>query len=577
MSDDHSDLYLSKKDSDVTLEINGTELPAHRSILSKGSEYFKAMFACPFIEAKSSTITLNETNSDAFKVVLKYIYTSSVEFECEVPIHSSSFDGIFAIFVCARYYLVDDLAKEALLFVKKNCPTPQMLNIAIEYCIDELITYSTFSIQMKAHGIVKNKVFDKLSCRALEHLLKHRLNTRESTVFKALVSWMRANPDDSALFPQMLDHIDLYLLEKKEMEVLFKPEELIDRNLCENLLTQQRKRAKEVLKLVNLDVIGGVNGIRIIEGIICWPSKSAIHIEPERRKKVVIVDLKELFLLNYFKLALRHNVSYTVSVSKDARTWECVIDRSNHTCFGWQELYFEARLVRFIRFESTSWFLTIDADMEALYSTKSVEIDPATTIIIPKQNVAPMKMVFRQNASDISGAYISGDETNGHMKHGIRHGYRSIILQLSQPYIIGSLKLLLKEESSYYIKIAATGVDSFTFVKKDWKLVFMETNASGWRTVTFKKQPRLAPRAYIVDLAEEDDNGEAEEPSEDDNTTPSIARLSAWPEATACDDSNGSTFSPPPQHIFNGRPKSEHVQITHKAFFVNSFPGSLFD
>uniref|UniRef100_A0A7E4V116 F5/8 type C domain-containing protein n=1 Tax=Panagrellus redivivus TaxID=6233 RepID=A0A7E4V116_PANRE len=210
--------------------------------------------------------------------------------------------------------------------------------------------------------------------------------------------------------------------------------------------------------------------------------------EPEYRKKEIIVDLKNPFLLNCLKLVLKSNASYTVSVSKDARTWKRVINRSKYSCFGRQELYFKARLVRFIRFKSKTYFsMSIDADMEVLYSTKSVEIDPATTIIIPKQNVAPTKMVLMcdiHRNSDVSGAYISGNEIDGHMEHGIRHGYRSIILQLSQPYIIGSLKLLLKEESSYYIEVMGILIN-----KKSWTRVFTEENVSGWRIATFPRQP----------------------------------------------------------------------------------------
>uniref|UniRef100_A0A7E5A1G1 BTB domain-containing protein n=1 Tax=Panagrellus redivivus TaxID=6233 RepID=A0A7E5A1G1_PANRE len=240
MSDDRNNLYLSKKDSDVTLVIGETELRAHRSILSEGSEYFQAMFSNNFIEAKSDRIILKETNKHVFKVVLEYIYTRSVEYIYDDAIDSHSFDKIFAIFACARYYIVDDLVNEVLLFVEENCPATQMLNNAIEYSIDELITSSTMFFQANAHNIVKYETFEQLTPLAVEHLLKHRLNTRESTIFEALVKWMRTYPEDSAWFPHLLDYIDLYLIEKEQLNILFAPTKLMNRNFCRNLLTPQR-------------------------------------------------------------------------------------------------------------------------------------------------------------------------------------------------------------------------------------------------------------------------------------------------------------------------------------------------
>uniref|UniRef100_A0A7E4VKF8 BTB domain-containing protein n=1 Tax=Panagrellus redivivus TaxID=6233 RepID=A0A7E4VKF8_PANRE len=469
MTDEGYRTYLSKHPSDVTLIIDEIKFPAHRSILSKRSEYFRAMFSNNFAEAKFTTFTLKDTKLKAFKALLKYIYNG------DLFNHRFTLDDNFQILTCAQYYLVDALVEKTIHHIK-TLDHILVLDKALEYHVDELVSFSTEWIERQTFFESAFKNFNDLSSMAVEHILKLklRLNMEEALIFKVLVGWMRANPEHSSLFPELLEHIDLYLIKEEHFILLFEPSSLIDRNFCENLLRQQREKANAPQTIINKNVINNIKELRIVEGDACVNSFGAIF------------DLKKQFLLNCLKLTLKNFSSYTVSVSTEMRDWDLVIDRSNYRCVGRQVLYFAEHPVRFIRFQAhnDANFHHIPADLEALYSTDLFEIDPATTLSIPKHNIVPLEETSKSGESTVT--FIEGSLIDGCIRHKINGG--SIIFKWPQPYLIGSLKFMLKEESSYGIQIKATN-DAGT-----WKYVWSESNAIGLRVATFKMQPVMFVR-----------------------------------------------------------------------------------
>lgn len=62
----------------MTLVVGNTKIPAHKAVLSARRSYFEKLFAGGFSEAKQPEIEL-QVPLDAFKVILRFIYTHSVE------------------------------------------------------------------------------------------------------------------------------------------------------------------------------------------------------------------------------------------------------------------------------------------------------------------------------------------------------------------------------------------------------------------------------------------------------------------------------------------------------------------
>uniref|UniRef100_A0A7E4W2E1 Fibronectin type-III domain-containing protein n=1 Tax=Panagrellus redivivus TaxID=6233 RepID=A0A7E4W2E1_PANRE len=124
-------------------------------------------------------------------------------------------------------------------------------------------------------------------------------------------------------------------------------------------------------------------------------------------------------------------------------------------CCRLQALYFEERVVRFVRIQCTDLFLKIDANIEALYSTDPFEIDPETTLVVPNQNIVPTEMSYEWDTVT-GGGYIDGYIVDGYVQHEI-DSTSMIIFQFLQPYFIGSIKLLLDYTSSFVVAISSNG------------------------------------------------------------------------------------------------------------------------
>uniref|UniRef100_A0A7E5A131 BTB domain-containing protein n=1 Tax=Panagrellus redivivus TaxID=6233 RepID=A0A7E5A131_PANRE len=459
----YNDQYFNKKDFDVKLVIDNKEIPAHRSILSEKSEYFKAMFSSDFAEANADRIVLKDVNLKAFEYVLKYMYINSNHEWFDKCIPS---EELFEVLACAQFFMVD-LASRLVKKLKNIRRNSLLLNDALAYSVDELVSHATEHILKQVTFCMNKQLFEELSPLAVEHLLKLSLHTLESDIFKALVWWMRNNPVHSDAFPRLLELIELHLLDEKQLEMLFQPTPLIERDFYETLLTEQQILAQRVQKVNNENVVK--DNFRIVNGRKVL--KDELNLVLARNAYCITIDLKHLFVLNCLKFDLKVNAGYAITVSKNMRRWECVIDHFEYNCVGLQVLYFDECAVRFVSIRFQDKFLYADisvSNIEALYSTDPFEKDHKTGLSIPNHH--------------IETKLIDGYSMNDHVNHEVG-GHDNIIYQFLQPYVIGSLKLLLNEESSYYVEVATKN--------GEWTRVFTEKHVTGWRIVTFVHQPVL--------------------------------------------------------------------------------------
>eukprot|EP01069_Polyplicarium_translucidae_P003934 Polyplicarium_translucidae@DN2451_c0_g1_i2.p1 len=76
--------------SDVTLIAGGTSFPVHRCVLAARTQYFSCMFSNSMLETKRDAITMEGWTAAAFRAMLHFIYTGSlnsgldIERQCEL-------------------------------------------------------------------------------------------------------------------------------------------------------------------------------------------------------------------------------------------------------------------------------------------------------------------------------------------------------------------------------------------------------------------------------------------------------------------------------------------------------------
>ncbi|XP_054163686.1 speckle-type POZ protein-like [Oppia nitens] len=78
LSENYSDLLKEGKYSDVKLIVDGTELPAHKSILSARSPVFNAMFSSDMSENRENIIRIDDLTKEVIEELLNFIYSGKV-------------------------------------------------------------------------------------------------------------------------------------------------------------------------------------------------------------------------------------------------------------------------------------------------------------------------------------------------------------------------------------------------------------------------------------------------------------------------------------------------------------------
>ena len=143
-----SHLYLNETLADVYFlvksNLNGNpceRIPAHKLILSIGSQVFMAMFNGNFAESSKATLTssneieIPDVELEPFLKMLKYFYTDEL---CIDP------DSVMSTLYVAKKYAVNELEKGCVDFLKSNLRTEnafmllQQANIFDEYHLSEL-------------------------------------------------------------------------------------------------------------------------------------------------------------------------------------------------------------------------------------------------------------------------------------------------------------------------------------------------------------------------------------------------------------------------------------------------------
>lgn len=178
--------------ADVTFIVEDIKIPAHKTILSARSSYFNAMFQPGgFKEANQTEIELN-VPLNAFRVILKYIYTGWMSFadlECT---------EIIELYDLANQYGFDSLQKAILHYLEanltlENCVT--ILNAAQRYAIDHLQNWCLMFMDINPTDLLERDTFKELSMGSLCALLKRdTFCAPENKIFNAICNWHTRNP-----------------------------------------------------------------------------------------------------------------------------------------------------------------------------------------------------------------------------------------------------------------------------------------------------------------------------------------------------------------------------------------------
>jgi len=121
--------------SDVTFVVNGTKIPAHKSILAARCEYFSRMFASGMEECHSNEIQVQDCTAGQFNWFLKVLYGG---FGIYPTIRLADVVGIFRL---TEKYQITDLSRSGLKLIRSKTHeknVQMMLKAACELDHEEL-------------------------------------------------------------------------------------------------------------------------------------------------------------------------------------------------------------------------------------------------------------------------------------------------------------------------------------------------------------------------------------------------------------------------------------------------------
>lgn len=229
---------------------------------------------------------------------------------------------------------------------------------------------------------------------------------------------------------------------------------------------------------------------------ICNDRQHQKFVNHRREPNSIIVKLSKVYLVNYIEMLLRdadqRSYSYYIDVSLDGTQYKRLIDRTTTYCRSWQFLHFSTHPVQFIKLVGTrdldsSLWTTFDvAGFKAIYNDNQHEnVHKDLGLLRPTSNVAIPKV----GAIVLGGGWNCGMLNENMGDFSCHQKNDQIVLQLNQPYHIGSLRLLLgcngshTNQYSFYIE---TSLDN-----RDWKMAVdkREESLSGWQKFEFEERP----------------------------------------------------------------------------------------
>ncbi|XP_024085008.1 BTB/POZ domain-containing protein 9 isoform X2 [Cimex lectularius] len=513
LSDDIKALYLNDDYSDVTLRVEGESFKAHKVILAARSEYFRALLYGGMRESSQTEISLCVSNVVAFKSLLKYIYTGRLSLAtledvtldilglahqygfqnlekaiCDFFIDSLSTQNVFSIYDAARLYQLKNLTETCKTYIDQNIPST-------------LASHTNSFLLLSAEGLK-------------EIIERHSFYAPELEIFKIVLAWCEANNmKGTPQLQHVLSAVRFELMSLEDLCTVVRPSGLVASETILDALEQQTSLRCNALRYrgtlnVNVNMAEPCWGTQVLQGEM----KSALldgntmnydmengytrHSINDVRDSIII-KLGSQCIVNHIKMLLwdkdLRSYSYYIEVSIDKKDWVRVIDHTNYYCRSWQKLYFEPRVVNYIRIVGT--YNTVNpvfhiVALEVMYSTDNfVLVDGLIkplyhNVATTKESASVIEGVCRTRNSLLDGNLVY-DWNNGYTCHQIGSG--AILVQLGQPYMIDSMSLLLWDRDDrsyrYYVEVSVN--------KKNWEIVWdkREEDCQSWQLIVFPIRP----------------------------------------------------------------------------------------
>lgn len=511
LSADIGNLFNNTDYCDITLIVEGIEFRVHKIILAARSEYFRALLFSGMKETNCESIELNDAKSDAFQLLLRYIYTGKISLRNEKE------ESVIDLLSLVHQYGLIELQKsisdylESILDIKNVC---SIYDIASLYQLVSLQETCARCIDKNCAVLIKQNTLLNLSCDSLASIIsRDSFSLPEVEIFNVVKEWHEFNRIET---PKniLIDKIRLPLMKLEEMlkEVrnsnLFDPDTILDAIKTKTESNNMSLKFRGCLypneniatNRYQAIVIKGEFKSALLDGDVVnydFDRGFTYHPIDESNQNSIVIKLGQPSIFNQIKLLLWdkdvRSYSYYIEISMDEEDWVRILDYSNYLCRSWQNLYFKSVVARYIRIvgvRNTANRIFHLVSMEVRYTLDRYDL--FSELIVPNYNVASslhsscvLEGVSRTRNALINGDYKNYDWDSGYTCHQLGSGWISI--HLAQPYVLSSMRLLLWDcDNRSYSYCIETSIDQST-----WTMVADKRNEAcrSWQVLTFPAKP----------------------------------------------------------------------------------------
>ncbi|VDN06429.1 unnamed protein product [Thelazia callipaeda] len=516
LADHIGSLYKSGECSDITLKVEGCLIPAHKIILAARSQYFRALLFNGMRESRNTEIELFDTPLNGFKMLMnlyRYIYTgklllSSIKEELVLEVLGLAHKyGFTDLEICISDYM------KAVLNVRNVCT---IFSAAHLYSLHSLCEVCLNFADKNATETISTQGFLELPANAVEQMVQRdSLCAPEIDIFRAVKEWIRMHPESVEEAQMIIARLRLSLINLDDLLNIVRPSGLVASDAILDAIKERNEKKSGELNyrgflLPNVNVMTSTFNASVLtgEGSIALLSGETSRFDIDRgftthaigaKNPGIIIQLGRPFVINHIRLLLwdrdQRSYNYYIEVSMDQEVWTRVIDHTQYLCRSRQMLYFTPRVINFVRIVGT--YNSVNnlfhlVSIEAMYTTETFDVDPVTSLLIPSENVATIanNSVVIEGVSRSRNALINGetnnyDWDNGYTCHQLGSG--AIVVQLPQPYLVDSMRLLLWDcddrHYSYYVEVSCDNVKWVRIIDKT------QQHCKAWQVLKFERRP----------------------------------------------------------------------------------------
>lgn len=182
------ELRQSNQLCDVRMRVAGQDFVAHRVVLAATCPYFRGMFTAELSESRQDVITLKEVDPSAIDLLIKFVYTGTVEVTEE---------NVQSLLPAANLLQLTEVRDACCEFLKKQLHPSNCLGIMsfadLHSCSNLLQESQRFARKHFPEVVKQSEEYLNLRCsEVIELISSNELGVpTEEDVFEAVIQWVK--------------------------------------------------------------------------------------------------------------------------------------------------------------------------------------------------------------------------------------------------------------------------------------------------------------------------------------------------------------------------------------------------